>query len=443
MNEHTEKSPSLLKRLGGIFGLNRRELWAWASYDIANSAFATTIMVAILPIYFSDVIASELGRQKASSLWAYLAAASTLLVAFIAPIMGVMADRQGKKKYYLFIFTGIGATCSGLLSFASSGDILYTAIIYTLATLAFAAGEVFYESLLPHVAQPAEIHRCSASAYALGYLGGGTLLALNLHWIDSYQWWGFESTQHAVKISFISVAIWWGLLSIPILRIVKESKQETQTRSQDNIFASVFNSIKELKKTLHDIKKFRNAFLFLLAFYFFSDGIGTIMKVAVIYGKELGISSSDLIGAILMVQFLGVPCTLAFGPISERMGPKKTLIINLLVYIGISALAFFMSTAQHFWILAAMIAAVQGATQAISRSIYATMIPKNRSSEFFSFYGVSSKFAGVLGPLIFGILSDVFHESRYSIPIVTLLFAVGIAILSKVDIQQGQREANL
>lgn len=436
MNQRPKNVTRLLTSLGLETNLSR----SWALYDVANSAFACTIMVAILPVYFADVVAAEMDSQSISSTWAYMSALAALLIACLAPIMGVLADRFGFKKKFLAFFTGVGASASSLLYFAQSGDIALTIGLYLLASIAFGAGEVFYESLLPHITQQKRMHTTSASAYALGYLGGGLLLALNLAWISNPKFWGISSGQVAVNLSFLSVGIWWLLFSIPLFKTIPEPNiKKGSSQEKAAISTLIKEAIFELKQTFSHIRTYKMAFLFLLAYWLYSDGVGTIMKLAVIYGKEVGIENQDLIGAILLVQFLGVPATFAFGPITEKIGAKKTLYLCLTVYTAITALAYFMSNASHFWSLAIAIALVQGATQAISRSLYAGLIPVEKSSEFFSFFSISSKFAGVIGPLVFALVSDALGDSRYSLIFVASLFLIGMYLLTKVNLDEGKK----
>lgn len=436
MNQKPKKPIPILAALG----LETRASRAWALYDVANSAFACTIMVAILPVYFADVVAATMDRQSISSTWAYVSALAALLIACLSPIMGVLADSLGFKKKFLAVFTGIGASASSLLYFAQSGDIALTIVLYLIASIAFGAGEVCYESLLPHITKQKRMHTTSASAYALGYLGGGILLALNLSWISNPSLWSISSSQKAVNLSFLSVGIWWLLFSIPLFTGIAEPKTHADNlQARPAIPVLIKNAFSELRQTFSHIRTYKMTFLFLLAYWLYSDGVGTIMKLAVIYGKEVGIGNEDLIGAILLVQFLGVPATFLFGPITEKIGAKKTLYLTLSVYTAITGLAYFMSAASHFWYLATLIALVQGATQAISRSLYAGIIPVKKSSEFFSFFSISSKFAGVIGPLVFALVSDALGDSRYSLVFVAGLFLAGMYLLTKVDLDEGKK----
>ncbi len=433
------KKSGLLANLG----LDTPQLRAWALYDVANSTFATTIAVAVLPIYFSDVLATDLPQNLRSAYWAYFNSTTMLLTALLAPSLGYLADMRAAKKKFLALFTLIGSLLTIGLAFLSPGNWKMAGLIFVIANVAFNAGVVVYESLLPHIAKDDAVHRVSNSAYALGYLGGGILLAINLLWISKPQLFGLSNAASGVKISFVSVGIVWILFTIPLLRKVKEPKKRGPASSEPketfshHLVASLF----QLVKTLRKMREYPHMLLFLVAFWAFSDAVGTIINMATIYGREVGIKSEDLTLAILLVQFLGVPASFAFGPITHAIGPKKALNITLVIYMCVSVVALFMTTALHFWILACGVAMVQGANQAISRSIFSSMVPLERSGEFFGLFSVSSKFAGLFGPLVFGLVSSQLGASRYSVLFLIFLFVVGLILFNMVDIDAGVAQA--
>ena len=307
--------------------------------------------------------------------------------------------------------------------------------------MSFALGNVFYEALLVDVADESSVHTTSTSAYALGYLASGVLLCLNLSWVMMPETFGFASAEAAIHASFVSVGLWWLLFSIPLFRLVRESGVRHEKSKAADLVKVVQFSGSQLLKTFRDIKRLPNLFIFLLAFWFYSDGIGTIIKMATIYGKEVGIGNNDLIAAIVAVQFIGVPCSFLFGPLAMKIGPKNGLYITLFVYLILSCFAYFMTSATEFWILAVGLATVQGASQALSRSIFSQMLPASRAGEFFGFYSVSSKFAGIIGPLAFGIISSMAGASRSSLLFIVGLFALGIILLYFVNIKEGISQA--
>jgi MFS transporter, UMF1 family len=307
---------------------------------------------------------------------------------------------------------------------------------------------VFYEALLPHIARPGEIDRISTAGYALGYLGGGVLLALNLAWIQRPDWFGLPSGPDLtpsqatlpVRLAFVSVAVWWVLFSLPLFRRVAEPPA---TIEPDETVAGnpVVTAFTRLAETFRELRSYRHAFLMLLAFLIYNDGIQTIIKMATAYGTELGIGQSALIAAILLVQFVGIPCSFLFGILAGRIGAKRALFLGLLAYAAISVLGYFMRTAAHFFVLAGLVGLVQGGTQALSRSLFASMIPQHKSGEFFGFFSVFEKFAGIFGPLIYAGTIALTGSSRNAILSVIAFFAVGAVLLSRVDVKAGQRAA--
>ncbi|MCE5258042.1 MAG: MFS transporter [Chloroflexi bacterium] len=416
--------------------LHRRIINAWCMYDWANSAFATTIMAALLPPYFSGVAAASLPKAQASSIWGFSLAFSTLLIAFLGPVLGAIADQTGTKKRFLQSFLSVAIVFTALLFLVHEGDWVMAVIFYMLASIGNAGANVFYDSLLPHVARPDEIDQVSTKGYALGYLGGGILLAINLLWYMKpgwFGWMGITDGNSAVRASFLSVAVWWIIFSIPLFRYVKEPKASSATQIVNPIRAG----FKRLGETFHQIKRYQQLVKFLIAFWLYEDGIGTIIKMATIYGAEIGIGAGDLAGALLLTQIIGVPFSFIFGWLAKRLGTKKSIYLSLIVYTLISIAGYFMTKAWHFWVLAGAVGLVQGGSQALSRSLFGSMTPKARTAEFYGFYDISSKFAGILGPLLFSATALIFGTSRLGIVSLVVFFVVGAVLLSRVDEQSG------
>ncbi len=412
-------------------------------YDWANSAFATTIMAAVLPAFYSSVAASGLSPVHASSYWGYTNTIAMLLVAISAPILGAIADHTGARKRFLGSFAGLGITFTALMVFISTGDWLAASALYILGRIGFSGANIFYDSLLPHVARPEDIDQVSTRGYAIGYLGGGLLLILNLIMIqpdlvglESFP--GIPNAEWGSRLSFLTVAIWWAVFSVPLFRWVPEPPAVVSRDESRNPIRAGFQ---RLGHTFRDIRRYRELFKFLIAFWLYNDGIGTIIIMAVIFGAEIGVGQADLIGAILMVQFVGIPFSLAFSWLARRLGTKRSILVALGVYTLIAIGGYFMQTARHFWILAFFVATVQGGSQALSRSLYGTMSPMAKTSEFFGFYDVSSKFAGILGPALFGIVGMLTGSSRLSIISLVASFIVGGFLLKRVDEQEGIRLA--
>ncbi|MBI5183200.1 MAG: MFS transporter [Nitrospinae bacterium] len=409
---------------------SKKVILSWCMYDWANSGFATTIMAAVLPVFYSSVAAVDLTKTQATSYWGYTNSVGMLLIALSAPILGAIADHSGTRKGFLCIFASVGIVFTGLMVLISTGDWLMASIFFIFASIGFAGANIFYDSLLPHVAGKDKIDQISTMGYALGYLGGGLLLLINIAMILRPSFFYIPDPQWGYRLSFLSVAIWWGLFSIPIFMNVKEPKPIHFIGESKNWLKAGFQ---RLCKTFGEVRRFTEAFKFLIAFWIYNDGIGTIIIMATIFGNEIGIAHEHLIGAILAVQFVGVPFSILFGRLSRLVGPKISILIGLIIYTGISIGGYFMYHPLHFWILAILVGVVQGGTQALSRSLYGRLIPKDRSAEFFGFYDISSKFSGIIGPMLFGIVGQITGSSRLGIISLVIFFIVGGVILTSVN----------
>jgi MFS transporter, UMF1 family len=436
--------PSLLDRLG----LGRAELRAWAMYDWAASSVQTTIMVAVFPIYFVKVAGANIAESGATQRLATINSIALIIIALLSPLLGAVSDYRAAKKRFTAIFMALGILgCCGLF-LVRTGDFDLASWLFIVIMVGVAGSYVFYEALLPHLARGDEIDRVSTAGYAVGYLGGGVLLALNLAWIQMPGLFGLpagpgltegEATLPA-RLAFLSVAVWWGVFSMPLFRTVAEppARIEPDERPGELPVRAAFVRLAE---TFRELRSYRQAFLMLLAFLIYNDGIQTIIKMATAYGTEIGIGQSALIGAILLVQFVGIPCSFLFGSVASRIGAKRALFLGLLAYTVISILGYYMTTATHFFVLAGLVGMVQGGTQALSRSLFASMIPRHKSGEFFGFFSIFEKFAGIFGPLIFAGTIAMTGSSRNAILSVIGFFAVGAALLALVDVKEGQRAA--
>ena len=416
----------------------RKLILSWCLYDWANSAFASTIMAAVLPVFYSSVAGANLSKTTASSYWGYTNTLAMLVVAFSAPILGALADHRGIKKRFLALFAGMGIVSTSMLVFVGKGDWFLASFLYIIGMVGFSGGNNFYDSLLPHVAGEKDIDRISSLGYALGYLGGGILLAFNVAMILKPHWFGIADAEWGTRYSFLTVGVWWAAFSIPILKNVPEPPIVPIPGESSSPLRA---SLQRLSLTFHNIRQYREAFKFLIAFWLFNDGIGTIISMAVIFGAEINIPQAHLIGSILAVQFIGIPFSILFGRLAGWMGTKRAIFLGLAVYTGISIGGYFIQTALHFWILAVLVGFVQGGTQALSRSLFGTMIPKSRSAEFFSFYDVSSKFAGIIGPFVFGLVGQLTGSSRLSVVALVVFFIGGGMILFTVNEKEGRARA--
>jgi UMF1 family MFS transporter len=417
---------------------HRKIIRSWKMYDWANSAFATTIMAAVLPEFYSSVAGSSLDRTTATSYWGYSNTIAMLIIAITAPILGAIGDHSGARKRFLGGFASVGILATALLIGIGNGMWIYASLLYIFGRVGFGGANIFYDSLLPHVTGSEEIDRVSAEGYAYGYLGGGILLAFNLLMIMKPGFFGIPNAEWGSRISFFTVAIWWAVFSIPIFRNVSEPPAII---ARDESYNPILAGYQRLRRTFRDVRKFKELIKFFVAFWLYNDGIGTIIIMAVIFGAEIGIGRFHLVGAILMVQFLGIPFTLLFGRLPKRLGTKNSILLALGIYTIITILGYFMQKPLHFWLLAFLISMVQGGSQALSRSMFGSMSPPSKSAEFFGFYNVSSKFAGIIGPALFGIVGQLTGSSRLSIISVIFFFFSGALVLTKVDHTQGIKAA--
>jgi UMF1 family MFS transporter len=427
-------------RLFERLGLGRRDLRAWAMYDWANSAFQTTIVAAVFPIYFHKVAAADLPPAQATSRFAWATTIAILIVALVAPLLGAIADYAAAKKKFLALFLGIGAVSTGAMYWIQRGDWQLALVLFVIGNVGVAGSIVFYESLLPHLVDQSQLDRVSSAGYAIGYLGGGTLLAINLLMIQQPAWFGIPDAGVATRLSFATVGVWWVLFSIPLFRRVPEPAALVEPDEPPGLGA-VRVGVRRLLGTFAELRQYRQAFLLLIAFLVYNDGIQTIVRMATTYGAELNIDESSMILALLITQFIGVPFAFLFGSLATRFSTKRVIFLGLAVYAGITVLGYFMTTAAHFMVLAVLVGMVQGGTQALSRSLFASMIPRHKSSQFFAFFSVFERYAGILGPAIFAWVVDHTGTGRNAILSVLAFFVIGAALLTLVDVEEGRRAA--
>jgi UMF1 family MFS transporter len=405
-----------------------RPVFAWALYDWANSAFATTVMAGFFPVFFQKFWSIGVEPTTTTSRLGYANAAAGLMIAILAPILGAIADRGGRRKQFLFAWTLLGVGATGALYFVGQGEWLWAAALFVLGTLGFNGGVVFNDSLLLDVAKPAQFDRVSAFGYALGYLGGGVLFLVNVLMVQNPGWFGLADAGEAVRVSFVSVAIWWLVFTIPLMRQVSE--HHTGPRPAFGFAISV--GFRELGDTIRHVRQYRTVVAFLVAYWFYIDGVNTIIKMAVDYGLSLGLDSSSLLKALLITQFVGFPSALLFGWLGDRIGPRRGILIGLAVYAGITVYAYFLDSEAEFYALAIVVGLVQGGVQSLSRSLFGRLIPEGKNAEFFGFYNMMGKFATVLGPLLIAIVAAVTRDARISIISLVLLFVVGAVLLLRV-----------
>lgn len=439
----TTSRPSLLARLG----LDRPELRAWAMYDWAISAVQTTIMVAVFPTYFGEVAKGRIGEGGASQALSDTHILIAVVVAVASPVLGALSDIAAAKKRLLALAMVPGVLAVAAMFGTFPGEVTEARTLFAVALISATACTIFYEALLPHIAAR-EIDRVSSAGYALGYLGGGILLALNCAWILAPGMFGLpggngRSTGEAtlpVRLALVSVAVWWVIFSIPLFRRVPEPARVREPDEGERV-NSLVTSFKRIGETYRELRRFKHAFLMLVAFMIYNDGIGTIQRLASVYGTDKGIGRTDLLGAFLLVQFLGVPFAFLFGALAGKIGAKRGVMLGLSVFLAISIFATFVQTAWHFWLLAFLTGLVQGGTQALSRSLFASMIPAYKSGEFFGLYSVFDKFASIFGPLLFSYSSRTTGKSELAIMSIAIFFVAGMLVLSRVNVDEGRRVA--
>jgi UMF1 family MFS transporter len=415
----------------------KKESWfGWCMYDWANSAFATVVLSAVLPVYFVSLVPGDGARIslfgfthnfRASSLWGYAVSCSMLIVAMTSPYLGSLADRLSNHRKFLFTYCLIGSLCTSLLFFATPGRYILAAILFILANIGFAGGNVFYNAFLPKLAPNHELNRLSSRGFAYGYIGGGIALLLVFGIIQGYSFLGFPDKGAASRAGFLLTGIWWLIFTIPTYRYVHVPANPIMADKMHRGISGYFRIFTE-------IKKYPSLLLFLVAFLFYNDGIQTIIVVAAIFAREeLALSQGTILSCFLMIQFVAMPGTLIFGRLAEVYGAKQSLYLALTLFIVVTLFAFFMSTAWEFWLLGFIIAIILGGSQAVSRSFFSSLIPKGKHAEFFGFYAISAKFASIFGPLMFALIIDLTGSARLSILALTFFFIVGIFLLTRVN----------
>jgi UMF1 family MFS transporter len=415
----------------------RRSTYAWAFYDWANSAFATTVMAGFFPLFFKQYWNAGVTDTVSTFRLGMANSIASLIVVLGAPLLGAIADHMDKRKGFLLLFSSLGVVMTGALYFVAAGDWQLAALCYVLAVLGFSGSNLFYDALLVFVARPTQLDRVSALGFALGYLGGGVLFAVNVLMVLHPDWFGLADKSAAVRVSFLTVAVWWAVFSIPILVSVHETRAAQPTR----LGTALRQGFGQLRHTLREIGRLPQTFLFLLAYWLYIDGVDTIIRMAVDYGLSLGFPSNSLITALLITQFVGFPAAIAFGRLGERIGARTGILIALAVYVAVTTWGAFMNEVWEFYLLAAVIGLVQGGVQSLSRSLYARLIPAGRSAEFFGFYNMLGKFAAVLGPILMGWVGVMTGSPRLGILSVLVLFVLGALLLLKVDLVRGQHDA--
>ena len=416
---------------------SKKSILAWSLYDWANSAFATTVMAGFFPIFFKEYWSTT--DNVTLSTW-YLGlgnSIASILVAALAPFIGAIADRGKSKKKLLIFFAFLGIIATGGLWIVNQGHWQMAILFYIIASIGFMSGNIFYDALLPVVATKEKYDYASSLGYSLGYIGGGLLFLINVLMYLQPHYFGIADGATAIRLSFISVAVWWAIFSIPLILFVKEPT----INDPIGIFSSIKEGWSQLVSTLSKIRQFKVVVTFLMAYWLYIDGVDTIIRMAVDYGTSIGFPASSLITALLLVQFVAFPATLIYSRFASKIGIKNALYTAILGYTLITIFGAFVSKEWHFYVIAVFIACFQGGIQALSRSLYSRIIPKNQAAEFFGFYNMLGKFAAIIGPPMMGYIGLITGNPRIGILSIVILFISGGFILTKVDLQEGERRS--
>ena len=420
----------------------RRARFGWCLYDWANSAFATVILAAVLPVYFVSLVPEGGARLaffgshqfSASSLWGYSVSLSMLVLAVTAPLLGNLADRHGWHKRLMLAFCLLGCAATALLSLTTTGDYLPAAGLFILSNVGFAGSNIFYNAYLPLLVPASEIDRLSARGYAYGYIGGGLLLAIVFLLILKADLFGFADRGAATRFGFLLTSAWWLLFSLPTFRYLPKTEKKLHTKA-------VF-SIKGYLELFRQLVNYRDLCLFLFAFLCYNDGIQTVISVSAVFAREeLQLEHGTIIGCFLMIQFMAMPGALLFGRLADKIGTKRAILLSLFIFILVCFFAYRMNSPVEFWLIGGVIAIVLGGSQALSRSLFASMVPLEKSAEFFGFFTISSRFSSIFGPLLFALIADLTGSSRNSILALGSFFILGGGLLMLVNVQRGRKLA--
>lgn len=416
---------------------DKKSITSWALYDWANSAYATTVMAGFFPLFFKTYYSAEADVTVSTAQLGFANSLSSLVIVLLAPLLGAMADAGSLRKRFLFLFAFLGITMSAALCLVGEGEWQFAVFVYVLANVGFMGSNTFYDGLLASVSDAKNVDFVSGLGFALGYLGGGILFALNVWMVQDIAFFGFADKAEAIKASFISVALWWGIFSLPLLLFVHEH-QGQKTQTQTLLLQGYFR----LKHTASKIRQLKGLMLFLIAYWLYIDGVDTIIRMAVDYGMALGFDTDSLILSLLLVQFIGFPATLLFAKLAQKWDTKKAIFLAIAVYLFIILWASRMDRVEEFYMLAVMIALVQGGIQALSRSYYSKMIPPQYAAEFFGFYNFLGKFAAILGPLLVAVVALFSSNSRIAIASVGIFFVLGAILLFFVDEKKTAADVN-
>ena len=399
---------------------------SWIAYDAGNSAFATTVVAAFFPIFYLEFWASTMPKVEASIYLNWTLVICNSLILLSGPVIGAYTDINRSTKSALNMFTIVGALFVGSLFFIDVGSWLYALIFFGISNYCFCVAQIPYDKILTKITTPNNFSIISNQGYAWGYFGGGALFLLNALMSIYPSSFGLASQAEAIRVSFLMVSIWWLLFLIPLFLNFKENKTEKHSMS---VFSSSF---KNIFKTLKSVYQYKNAFLFLIAFFLFIDGAHTVIYLASTFALNLGLETSSIIQALILVQFVAFPATLLWGYVANKYGDKLVLYITITSYICIIIYSTTLSSALEFYLLAAWVGFVQGGIQGSSRGMFGKLIPKEKAGEFFGLYNVMGRAGAILGPLMVGTLLTLYGNVRIALLPIAVLFIIGGLLLTRV-----------
>ena len=404
-----------------------KQVVAWALYDWGNSAFALSVLAVLFPLFLGSFWSAGDEGSVVTSRLAWVTAGASLVVFILAPILGTLADSGGYRKRFLFVLVVIGAISTAGLSLVSEGGWPLALMLYMFASIGYYSANVFYDSLIIDISAPRYFSLVSSLGFSLGYFGGASLLALHVWMLNSPETFGFETSVQVIRFAFVSVGIWWVLFLMPLMLFVREKKSIRESGE-----STVHAAYRRLIITFQKIQQYRQAMVFLVAYCLYIGGVFTVIFMAVNFGQRLGFSQTDLVKALLITNFVGFPATLAYGALGHRIGPKVAIYIALVVYIAVACWAVFLRDVSQFYAMAITIGCVQGGVQGMSRSLYASLIPTDKSGEFFGFYNMLTKLAHVIGPALVGIGVMISDDPKFMLITLIPLFLLGGAMLARV-----------
>lgn len=417
-----------------------KTVWAWTFYDWANSAFALTVMAAFFPGFFKGYWSGDVDTAISTARLGIGNFIAGICIALLSPVLGIIAGIGRTKKQFITFFILLGIAMTSCLYFVPKGAWLFALSVFILARIGFELANLFYDSMLVDVTEIKHYDFVSSFGFSIGYLGCGLLFVLNLVMYKNPGLFGFRSDAHAIRFSFLIVSVWWFLFSLPLLIFIKPCRLK-EHKKLGTVLSEGFGNFLAIGREIIGNK---SLFLFFIAYFFYIDGVHTIVMMATDFGLSIGISLGTLMIALLCVQFIAFPAALAFGFLSRKTGSKSIILFSISIYILISLVGtWVISDGVHFIIFACITGIAQGAIQALSRSLFATIIPVNRETEFFGFYNMLGKFSIIIGPGIVAVCNLVAYyagfssktASRFGISSLAILFIIGGYLLIKVRLE--------